>query len=242
MLTCHRAMGTWSQKISRYIALTRFSKNLFVRGGLSADRIAVKPNFVADPGTGGGSAPARSGALFVGRLSEEKGIHTLLGAWSSLDVCLRIVGDGPLLGAVDDSRNGNLIGLGRQPPDDVAAEMIRACFLIFPSECYEGFPMTLAESFSHGLPVIASRLGAMAEIVEDGVTGLHFTPGDPEDRAAKVRWAAGHPEEMRRMGLAARRVYERKYTPEVNYRRLMTIYEQAIAENRMAADIPGAHR
>ena len=98
------------------------------------------------------------------------------------------------------------------------------------------------EAFIHSLPVIAPRLGAMAEIVEDGVTGLPFTPGDPEDLAAKVGWAAGHPEEMRRMGLAARRVYERKYTPEVNYRRLMTIYEQAIAENRMAADIPGAHR
>ena len=97
--------------------------------------------------------------------------------------------------------------------------------------------MTLAESLSHGLPVIASRLGAMAEIVEDGVTGLHFTPGDPEDLAAKVRWAAGHPEEMRRMGLAARRVYERKYTPEVNYRRLMTIYEEAIADHRQGAHL-----
>jgi glycosyltransferase involved in cell wall biosynthesis len=150
---------------------------------------------------------------------------------------LRIVGDGPLLDAVDDSPTAGIIGLGRKPPDEVAAEMKSACFLIFPSEWYEGFPMTLVESFSHGLPVIASRLGAMAEIVEDGVTGLHFTPGDPEDLAAKVRWAAGHPEEMRRMGPAARRVYERKYTPEVNYRRLMTIYEEAIAENRQGAHL-----
>ena len=162
----------------------------------------------------------------------EKGIHTLLGAWPSLDVPLRIVGDGPLLDAVLESQIGNVASLGRKPSEEVANEMERASFLIFPSEWYEGFPMTLAESFSHALPVIASRLGAMAEIVEDGVTGLHFTAGDKDDLAAKVRWAAGHPEEMRQMGMNARRVYEQKYTPEANYRQLMAIYEEAIAENR----------
>ncbi len=91
--------------------------------------------------------------------------------------------------------------------------------------------MTLAEAFCRGLPVIASRLGAMAEIVADGVTGLHFTPGDARDLAAKVRWAADHPEEMRHMGANARRDYEENYTPEVNFKLLMAIYEGVIRQS-----------
>jgi glycosyltransferase involved in cell wall biosynthesis len=110
--------------------------------------------------------------------------------------------------------------------------MARAAFLVMPSECYETFGLVIVEAFCQGLPVIVSRLGSMAEIVEDGVTGLHFTPGDAADLAAKVRWAASHPEDMRRMGANARRVYEEKYTPEANYRQLIAIYQQAIENKR----------
>jgi len=110
--------------------------------------------------------------------------------------------------------------------------MRQASFLVMPSEWYEGFALVLAESFCQGLPVIASRLGAMAEIVEDGVTGLHFIPSDADDLAAKVRWAAEHPNEMLRMGENARQVYEEKYSPEANYLQLMAIYEEAIDVNR----------
>jgi glycosyltransferase involved in cell wall biosynthesis len=107
-----------------------------------------------------------------------------------------------------------------------------ARFLVFPSQCYEAFPVTIAEAYSCGLPVIAPRLGAMAEIVEDGRTGLHFSPGDPEDLAAKVEWAWTHAAEMEEMGRAARAEYEAKYTPERNYKILMDIYEQAICTSR----------
>jgi glycosyltransferase involved in cell wall biosynthesis len=107
--------------------------------------------------------------------------------------------------------------------------MGQARALIFPSEWYEGFPMTIVEAFAAGLPVIASRLGAMAEIIQDGRTGLHFAPGDPSDLAAKVRWAWSHPDEMRCMGMEGRREYETKYTAEQNYHQLMQIYERAMA-------------
>ncbi len=151
----------------------------------------------------------------------------MLEAWSSLDMPLRIAGDGPLLDRVRTTAAPHIVSIGRMPPGEVAAEMARAVFLVMPSEWYETFGMTIIEAFCHGLPVIASRLGAMAEIVEDGVTGLHFAAGDPQDLAAKVRWARAHPEEMRRMGENARRVYEDLYTPEVNYRQLMAIYDEA---------------
>ena len=232
MVDVHRRKGTWQTKVDRFIAMTKFAKAMFVRANFPETRITVKPNFVEYPITDVDAPTFRTGALFVGRLSMEKGIHTLLGAWPFLDTPLRVIGDGPLLDAVLDLQTKNIACLGRKSPSEVANEMECASCLIFPSECYEGFPITLAESFSHALPVIASRLGAMAEIIEDEVTGLLFTPGDAEDLTAKVRWATEHPEEMRLMGANARQVYEQKYTPEVNYRQLMAIYAEAIAENR----------
>jgi glycosyltransferase involved in cell wall biosynthesis len=131
---------------------------------------------------------------------------------------------------VRDAASPGIDLLGQKPAEEVTREMERAAFLVMPSEWYEGFPVTLAEAFRQGLPVIASRLGAMAEIVEDGVTGLHFTPSDAQDLAAKVCWAAGHPEEMRRMGANARRIYGERYAPEVNYEKLVAIYQAAIRE------------
>ncbi len=240
MVDIHRKRGTWRTKVDRFIALTEFGKNKFVEAGFPADRIVIKPNFVKDPQAKPVDDGARRGAIFVGRLSPEKGIHTLLKAWASLDVPLRIVGDGPLLKDVRSVDAATITSLGRKSREQVGAEMGSALFLVMPSEWYEGFALTIVEAFSQRLAVIASRLGAMAEIVEDGVTGLHITPGDAGDLAAKVRWAAAHPDDMRRMGLNARRVYEEKYTPEVNYRQLMAIYDQAIEANRRTGKGLGA--
>lgn len=225
MVSHHRHAGTWQDRVDRFIALTAFAKSRFVAAGFPAAKIAVKPNGYEERSQ---TSPelARRGGLFVGRLSPEKGIATLLEAWHSLDVDLRILGDGPMQEAVRGAAPC-VSYLGRRGAAEVSLEMAQAAFLVAPSEWYEGFPMVLVEAFAHGLPVIASRLGSLAEIVQDGVTGLLFTPGRPDDLAAKVRWAADHPEELRRMGANARREYEAKYTPETNYRQLMDIYAQA---------------
>ena len=234
MIDRHRGRGTWRTKVDRFIALTEFAKAKFAEAGFPADKIAVKPNFVEDKGARAPEAD-HHGAVFVGRLSPEKGIGTLLAAWRDLDVRLRIAGDGPLMSMAQGTASPNVVPLGNLPPEAVNQEMARAAFLVMPSECYEGFPVTLAEAFCRGLPVIASRLGAMAEIVEDRVTGLHYTPADAGDLAEKVRWAVDRPEEMRRMGANARRVFEEKYTPEVNYRQLMAVYHDAIRQNPAAS-------
>ena len=228
MIQTHHRRRTWQEKVDKFIALSEFAKNKFIQAKFSAGKIVVKPNFVEDRRIGATERAAREGALFVGRLSAEKGIHTLLKAWLSIDTPLRVIGDGPLFDAATRARVPGVNILGRKAPDEVAAEMQRAAFLVMPSEWYEGFPLTLAEAFCQGLPVIGSRLGATAEIVDDGVTGLHFLPGDAEHLAVKVRWAVDHAEEMRQMGANARRIYEAKYTPEVNYRQLMAIYKQTI--------------
>jgi glycosyltransferase involved in cell wall biosynthesis len=232
MLASQRALGTWREKVSCYIARTEFARKKFIEGGLPAERIVVKPCFVnPDPGprTGAGDT-----VLFLGRLSPEKGLRTLIAAWEHLGdrVPLRIAGDGPLREEIKtEVRRRGIAGvevLGRVPNADLLPELKRARFLVFPSEWYEGLPLTIAEAFACGVPVVASRIGSMVELVEDGRTGLHFTPGDPADLAAKVEWAWTHPNEMEEMGRAARREYETKYTPEINYERLMNICQRVI--------------
>lgn len=238
MLSAHRAVGTWRRKVDIYIALTEFARCKFIEGGLPPERIAVKPNFVA--GDCGPKTRRGEYALFVGRLSEEKGPQLLLPAWRALRgrVPIRVAGDGPLLEKLAREVRDSSVALqieltGRRTPGEVRELMLGARFLVFPSVWYEGFPMTIAEAFSCGVPVIASRLGSMAEIVEDGKTGLHFRSGDREDLAAKVEWAWNHPEEMDHMGRAARAEYEAKYTPERNYKMLMGIYRRAMGTTEL---------
>lgn len=230
LIAAHRRRATWRTKIARFVALTEFARARFIEGGLPGERIAVKPNFADDPvSSGGGPDSERDGsALYVGRLSDEKGVRPLMDAWRALSVPLRIVGDGPLMEHVKRAAGPAVAALGAQPKERVQEEMSRASFLVVPSLAYEGFPMTLAEAFACGLPAIVTRHGAMKEIVEDGVTGLHIDPDDPADLAAKVVWASEHPDRMSEMGQAARRIYEEKYTPAVNYRKLLAIYNSAV--------------
>jgi glycosyltransferase involved in cell wall biosynthesis len=234
-------MGTWRTKVTVYIALSEFARTKFIEGGLPGSRIAVKPNFVA-----GDFKPRASPgqyAVFAGRLSEEKGVQVLLSAWRMLQsaIPLRIVGDGPLLEKVSREIRESLrpwVELtGRRTREEVRLLMREAKFLISPSICYEHSPLAVAESFASAVPVIASRLGSLAEIVQDGVTGLHFEAGNPEALAAKVDWAWNHQEEMARMGRAARVEYEAKYTPSKNYEILVGIYRKALERNSTRAGL-----
>jgi glycosyltransferase involved in cell wall biosynthesis len=230
MLTVHRAAGTWRRKVDLYIALSEFARRKFIEGGLPANRIVVKPNFVSpDPGVGAG----RGGyALFAGRLAAEKGISVLASAWKELaNIPLIVAGDGPLAGT---EWSQGVSWIGRQPREEILALMREARVLIVPSECYENGPLTALEAFACGLPVIASNLGSMAERVAHERTGLLFNPGDAADLADKVRWAFEHPEAADAMRAAARREFEEKYTADRNYEMLMAIYETAIANFRRA--------
>jgi glycosyltransferase involved in cell wall biosynthesis len=232
MLSYHRMRNTWNREISCFIALSEFSKHKLTEGGLPADKIFVKPNFVhPDPGVHNGE---RDYAVFVGRLSPEKRVSTLLEAWKQcrLTIPLMVIGGGPdraeleMQAAQSDLRHVRFHGsLSR---DASIAAISKARFLIFSSEWYENFPVTIAESFACGTPVIASRMGAMEEIVSHGQTGLHFAAGKAGDLAQKVEWAWTHPKEMRAMGMMARQEYESTYTAEKNYPKLIEIYNRAM--------------
>jgi glycosyltransferase involved in cell wall biosynthesis len=230
MLTLHRLWRTWQNMVDLYIAATEFAKQKFIQGGLPADKIVVKPNLVhPDPGIG-----ARQGkyALFVGRLSSEKGLDTLLTAWERLagKQELKIVGDGPLGPQVAEAatRLPGIEWLGQLPNQRVLDLMKEAYLLLFPSICYEGLPMVIAEAFAVGLPVIASNLGAMSSLIDAKRTGLHFHPGDAAGLANQIEWSLEHPAEIAQMSLAARREFETHYLAECNYEKLMAIYQLAI--------------
>lgn len=230
MLATHRLRRTWSRDVDRYISLTRFARNLFTEGGMPPDRISVKPNFVHAP-LPPATRPRQDVFLFAGRLSPEKGIETLLEAASRLPAGyqVHVAGDGPLRHRVADARGAGVpvVPLGRIDHCAVTDAMRQARALVFPSVWYEGCPMTLIEAFASGLPVIASRLGAMVEMIDHGQNGLLVAPGDAADLASTLRWAADNPVAMARMGEHARRTYERLYTPERNYSILMEIYDRA---------------
>ena len=233
MLVANRRHGIWNNSVANFIALTEFSRKKFAEGGLPVEKIVVKPNFVSpDPGE---KDEIGEGAVYVGRLSPEKGLVTLLQAWRRLrsPVPLWIVGDGPLRGKLEqmalELNLPQVTFMGRVSPKEAQSAIKCAQVLILPSQCYENFPLTIIEALACGTPVICSRLGAMQEIVTDRETGLHFTAGDPEDLAEKVEWTWSHPRETRDMGKAARRAYERRYTAPINYASLMDIYRRAMS-------------
>jgi glycosyltransferase involved in cell wall biosynthesis len=228
MLGVHRALGTFRRHVDCYIALNGFCRDKFVQAGLPVERIAVKPNFVDLPAPD--FVAPRAGALYVGRLSPEKGIRVLAEAAASRrGDPIEVIGTGPAGDGLEQASGVALLGPRTQP--EIYARMRGAAYLVLPSVWYENFPRVLVEAFACGLPVIASRLGAMAELIADRVTGLLFNPGDPRDLAAKMRWADAHPEILQRMGRAARDEYQHRYTPEVNFAQLAGIYEQAMRPN-----------
>jgi glycosyltransferase involved in cell wall biosynthesis len=234
MIGFHRALHTWTRPSHFYIALCDFARQKFIASGLPADRVFVKPNFVdPDPGA---SNEKEDFAVFAGRLSPEKRVDGLLDAWerSASRFPLFILGDGPERAGLEEAaKRRSLSGIhfkGQVPRAEVIATIRKARFLIFSSEVYENFPVTIAEAFACGTPVICARMGAMQEIVADGHSGLHFTPGQTDDLAAKMDWAWQNPERMSAMGREARREYETKYTAEINYKLLTHIYSQVLGQ------------
>jgi glycosyltransferase involved in cell wall biosynthesis len=228
MIALHRGIGTWQRKVTLFIALNEFCRRKFVQAGLPEDRLVVKPNFVEAPALTDGP---RDGFLLVGRLSEEKGLRTLAQAWQGVKsgTTLRVAGEGPLDGLMAGLNGVELLGM--QSLLNVQGLMTQARALVLPSIWYENFPRTLVEAFGAGLPVIASRIGALAELVTDGETGLLFEPGNTSSLVERIEWARLNPAEMARMGRRAREVYDAEFTPERNHEQLMAIYRLALARH-----------
>jgi glycosyltransferase involved in cell wall biosynthesis len=229
MTTFHNIIGTWKNKVDQYITLTPFSLQKFKSSMLKVmdNQWVMKPNFAPDLGEG--DRKRKNFFLFVGRLVEEKGLNVLLKAATLYKFRLYIIGDGVLKKKVQRMAkvNPNIRYLGFLNRNKIIEVLKRCKALIFPSVLYEGLPLTIIEAFSTGTPVIASNIGAMAEVVDNEINGLLFETGDERELARKVV-------EMQFYSTSpyfyenARKTYLKNYTPERNYRMLMNIYKEAI--------------
>lgn len=230
-LTYNRLRNSYAKLVDRYIALTEFAGSRLQAGGLPGDRFSIKPNFLPNPpppGNGGGGY-----AVYVGRLSSEKGVETLLRAWRNLpNIPLKVLGDGPLRQQLEASAKAHNLPIeflgyrGRQEILDIVRD---AVMQIVPSEWYEGFPMVILEAYACGTPVIASRIGSLDEIIIEGMTGEKFSPRDAEGLSNCVNDILN----SGKLGLMRKQVRERfdsLYTGEQNFLQLKTIYDSVLSD------------
>jgi len=229
----HKTIGTWENKVDAYIALTEFGRQKYIKAGFPAEKIFVKPNFLDNPPEP--SFNHKGYAVFLGRLSVEKGLCTLVEAWKKVkNLTLKIVGDGPLRedlkNFVSNSKIENIEFTGRKDFEECLKLLKGSLFMVIPSQCYECFPMAIREAFACGKAVIASNLGSMAEILKDGKTGVLFEPGNIDELASKITWMIENEKECIQMGKNARLEFEAKYTAERNFEILMNIYKGVLGE------------
>jgi glycosyltransferase involved in cell wall biosynthesis len=235
MQTTHRMIGTWNRVVDLFFTPSQFAREIYIRGGFDPDQIMVKPNFI-DPDPGAGCGNGEYG-MFVGRLSHEKGLDVVFRAWRKMPdpPPILIVGEGPMRDEVVElaKSNSKIQYLGPSSHSNILNLLGNAKFLVMPSVWYETFGRTIAESFSRGTPVLASRLGAMAELVQHGENGFLFEAKDDQDLSNQVTQIRSlDSESQKRMRQAARKSYLDRYTSEATYELLIQMYQTALIRSK----------
>lgn len=237
-ISMHRKLGTWLKHVDAFIALTEFQRDMLVRSGLPSSCIYIKPHFYDEPPCPKAWDERENKVVFVGRLREEKGVRYLIEAW------LRWGKDAPVLELIGNGTQrhelsqlakpmGNRVRfLGQLPFEETQRRIAAARLLVLPSLCFEGFPMVIREAYALGVPVAASRLGSMQNLVEEDVTGGFFKPGSSEELLGCVRGLWKKQQDLEKMACASRAKFECSYTSETNYRRLMDIYDEAVERRK----------
>jgi glycosyltransferase involved in cell wall biosynthesis len=227
-----RKFGLYTNFVDAFIAPCFFLKEKLVEAGFARDRLFVLPNFVSVPNE---VARPSDGAhvAFIGRFSAEKGVKYLLSAAREVPtVPLKLAGDFSTMPAIQNSLPENTELLGELKRTEIFRFYQSARFVVVPSTCYEVCPMVVLEAMSHGLPVIASRIGGLPELVEDGETGLLFEPRDAGDLAKKIQALWSQPELCDRLGAAARRRVIEHYSDDPFFAGLQSIYLDLVSRGR----------
>jgi len=222
-----RKLGLFTKNVTLFLALSESIKHNLVGAGCRKERIYVLPNFVSIPNS---AINASRGTYFafVGRVSPEKGIDTLLAAAEHTKLPVRFAGDYSLMADTVETAPANTIFMGFVKRGDLDFFYRGARCLILPSTCFEVNPLVVCEAMSYGLPVIASRIGGIPELVEDGKTGLLFEPGNPKELSSKMKLLWESPDLCKQMGQAGREKVVREYKEDVYYKGLIAIYRKAL--------------
>lgn len=228
----------WWSDIERFFCISDAQRQILIQAGMPAHRLAVRHNFVPDPGVR--RAGPGEHMLYLGRITAEKGIRLLMTAWDriaasgGLGVPLVLAGTGPLQEEVSQWTRGrdDIRYLGLRSKAECRELTARSVAVVAPSTWMETFGLVVVEAMAAGVPAVTAAHGAFVELVQDGVTGLLHRPGDPGSLAESLRRAVTRREANRSMGEAARRRYEQDFTPSVGLDRLIAGYEKAIAGHR----------
>jgi glycosyltransferase involved in cell wall biosynthesis len=229
MLATNRARGIYAHGVDRYLCLTEFGRQRFARGGLPANRLFLKPNTLLDaPAVGAGQGGY---ALYVGRLTPEKGVRSLIEAWRELQLPLKVVGDGSLRGELEQrvrESHAPVEFLGYRQKAEVYALLQAAQLLVIPSECYEGFPVTVLEGLATGTPMLVSRLGAMDELLTEGEHCMKFEAGNARALSHGVRALTADQGTLAAMRRNCVDTFRRLYTPERVIEQLLGHYSALV--------------
>jgi len=225
-----KALGSVG-KIDHFIAVSDFLRNKVVELGLPAHKVTTVHNCVDVDGTEPSRIPG-SYFLYYGRIERIKGVFTLAEAASSTGVPLYIIGRGGALrelkGFVEDKAIDNVRFLGFRQGAELERLIRGSICTVTPSEWYETFGLTLIESFAHGRPVIASRIGGMTEVISHGEDGFLVTPGSVDELRDRLAWMAGHRQEAVEMGAEGRKKAEELFNEELHYSRVMDVYRKVL--------------
>jgi glycosyltransferase involved in cell wall biosynthesis len=220
------------KNITKFITHTDFTKQVFSQGIVPEYKLIIKPNFLSSTENKIKPILKKKNAIFASRISKEKGILTLIRAFKKIDVELDVLGDGPLLNIIKKNNiDLNIKFHGSLPRVKVSKFINNSKFLVFPSEWYESFPMTILEAFREGTLVLASNIGSIKSIIKDRFNGILFEPGNKSDLIDKVKWILNNPKECDQIALNANKEFNNKYSSEINYKQLINIYEEAIKNN-----------
>ena len=219
------------KNVSKFITHTEFTKYEFSKHVIPENKLVIKPNFLNSTNNKIQSISEKNNAIFASRISKEKGILTLIKAFTKIDINLDALGDGPLFNKVKKYNINNIKLHGNLPRDKVNKFINKSKFLVFPSEWYESFPMTILEAFREGTLVLASNIGSIKSIIKDRFNGILFEPGNTSDLIDKVKWILNNQKECDQIALNANNEFNQKYSSEVNYKQLIDVYEKAIQDN-----------